>query len=88
MAPCPSDSALDLTTGKVIKGVSIDIDGLPQEDKALDLSDKLYAGKIVVPAPSRTDPSHHGQQYRLPGWSRPASNVPPRIANATTVRPH
>ncbi|UDL88264.1 hypothetical protein LGH82_24445 [Mesorhizobium sp. PAMC28654] len=47
-APCPSHSALDLTTGKVIKGVSIDIDGLPQEDKALDLSDKLYAGKVVI----------------------------------------
>ena len=47
-APCASNSALDLTTGKIIKGVSIDIDGLPQEDKALDLSDKLYAGKVVV----------------------------------------
>ena len=29
-APCPSNSALDLATGKIIKGVSIDIDGLPQ----------------------------------------------------------
>ncbi len=47
-APCPSNSALDLTTGKIIKGVSIDIAGLPQEDKALNLSDKLYAGKVVV----------------------------------------
>jgi len=47
-APCPSNSVLDLTTGKIVKGVSIDIDGLPQEDKALDLSDKLYAGKLVI----------------------------------------
>ena len=47
-APCPSNSALDLTTGKIIKGVSIDIDGLPREDRALDLSDKLYDGKVVV----------------------------------------
>ncbi|MDX8522951.1 hypothetical protein RFM68_00365 [Mesorhizobium sp. MSK_1335] len=41
MAPCPSNSALDLASGKIVKGVSIDIDGLPQQDKALDLSDKL-----------------------------------------------
>ncbi|MEZ2332439.1 hypothetical protein AB6802_22185 [Mesorhizobium sp. RCC_202] len=46
--PCPSSSALDLATGKIIKGVSIDTGGLPQQDQALDLSDKLYAGKIVV----------------------------------------
>lgn len=30
MAPCPSNSALDLATGKIIKGVSIDIDELPR----------------------------------------------------------
>lgn len=48
MAPCPSNSALDLATGKIVKGVSIDIDGLPREDKTLDLSDKLYAGKVVI----------------------------------------
>lgn len=48
-APCPSNSALDLTTGTIIKGVSIDISGLPQADKAItDQSDVLYAGKIVV----------------------------------------
>ena len=48
MAPCPSNSTLDLASGKIIRGVSVDIDGLPQQDKALDLSDKLYAGKVVV----------------------------------------
>ncbi|MER8442385.1 hypothetical protein NKH52_04135 [Mesorhizobium sp. M1066] len=48
-APCPSNSALDLATGTIIKGVSIDPSGLPQADKAItDLSDALYAGKIVV----------------------------------------
>ncbi|MFK0689043.1 hypothetical protein ACFX5Q_12655 [Mesorhizobium sp. IMUNJ 23033] len=67
VAPCPSNSALDLATGKVIKGVSIDINGLPQEDKALDVSDRLYAGKLVVTGSieNRTE-THRGQQYTLP----------------------
>ncbi|QND56815.1 hypothetical protein [Mesorhizobium huakuii] len=48
-APCPSNSALDLATGAIIKGVSIDTSGLPQTDKAIvDQSDVLYSGKIVV----------------------------------------
>ncbi|RVC47465.1 hypothetical protein [Mesorhizobium sp.] len=47
-APCPSNSALELATGEIIRGVVIDIDGLPQEDKALDLQEKLYAGTIVI----------------------------------------
>ena len=48
-APCPSDSALDIATGTIIRGVSIDTSGLPQQDKAIiDLSDALFAGKIVV----------------------------------------
>lgn len=47
-APCPSNSALDLASGKIVKGVSIDTSRLPQEDEALDLQDKLYAGKLVV----------------------------------------
>jgi hypothetical protein len=48
-APCPSNSALDLATGAIIEGVSIDASGLPQQDKAItDLSDALYTGKIVV----------------------------------------
>jgi hypothetical protein len=47
--PCPSNSALDLATGKIIKGLSIDTRGLPQADKAItDQSDVLYSGKIVV----------------------------------------
>jgi len=67
VAPCPSNSALDLASGKVIKGVSIDIDGLPQEDKALDLSDKLYAGKVVVTGTIENRPqTFNGKQYSLP----------------------
>jgi len=66
-APCPSNSALDLTTGKIVKGVSIDTDGLPQEDKALDLSDKLYAGKIVVRGSiENRKQTIIGKEYTLP----------------------
>ncbi|TIN19497.1 MAG: hypothetical protein E5Y31_24300 [Mesorhizobium sp.] len=67
-APCPSNSALDLATGTIIKGVSIDPSGLPQADKAItDLSDALYAGKIVV----RGSIAHRtqtitGKEYTLP----------------------
>ncbi|MBB6413364.1 hypothetical protein [Mesorhizobium sangaii] len=67
-APCPSNSALDLATGTIIKGVSIDSSGLPQADKAItDLSDALYAGKLVV----RGSIEHRtqtiaGKEYSLP----------------------
>ncbi|MER9304676.1 hypothetical protein NKJ06_18195 [Mesorhizobium sp. M0293] len=67
-APCPSNSALDLGTGTIIKDVSIDPSGLPQADKAItDLSDALYAGKIVV----RGSIEHRtqtiaGKEYNLP----------------------
>jgi hypothetical protein len=67
-APCPSNSALDLASGEIIKGVSIDPSGLPQADKAItDLSDALYAGKIVV----RGSIEHRtqtitGKDYSLP----------------------
>ncbi|WP_214473633.1 hypothetical protein [Mesorhizobium sp. dw_380] len=67
-APCPSNSALDLATGAVIKGVSIDTDGLPQADKAItDQSDVLYSGQIVV----RGSIEHRtqtiaGKDYSLP----------------------
>lgn len=67
-APCPSNSALDLATGTVIKGVSIDISGLPQADKAItDQSDVLYAGKIVVRGSieQRTQ-TITGKDYSLP----------------------
>jgi hypothetical protein len=33
--PCPSNSARDLASGKIIKGLSIDTRGLPQADKAI-----------------------------------------------------
>lgn len=67
MAPCPSTSALDLTTGKIVKGVWVDTDGLPQQDKALDLSDKLYAGKLVVTGTIENRPhSFNGKRYSLP----------------------
>jgi len=67
MAPCPSNSALDLASGKIIRGVSVDIDGLPQQDKALDLSDKLYAGKVVVAGTIENLPhTFNGKQYSLP----------------------
>ena len=67
MAPCPSTSALELTTGKVVKGLWVDIDGLPQQDKALDLSDKLYAGKLVVTGTIEDRPhSFNSKQYSLP----------------------
>jgi hypothetical protein len=67
-APCPSNSALDLASGDIIKGVSIDPSGLPRADKAItDLSDALYAGKIVV----RGSIEHRtqtitGKDYSLP----------------------
>lgn len=48
-APCPSGNALDLATGKIIKGVALNTTELPPLDRsAADLSDKLYAGKLVV----------------------------------------
>ncbi|RUX69559.1 hypothetical protein EN925_30445 [Mesorhizobium sp. M7A.F.Ca.US.006.04.2.1] len=67
-APCPSNSVLDLATGTIIKGMSIDTSGLPRADKAItDLSDALYAGKIVV----RGSIEHRtqtitGKEYDLP----------------------
>ncbi|MEP6566112.1 MAG: hypothetical protein ABJB10_13320 [Mesorhizobium sp.] len=67
VAPCPSTSALDLATHKVVKGVWLDIDGLPQQDKALDLPDKLYAGKLVVTGTIENRPqTFNGKQYSLP----------------------
>jgi hypothetical protein len=49
MAPCPSGNALDLTAGRVIKGVSLNTTELPALDRSEpDVSDKLHAGKLVV----------------------------------------
>ncbi|RWC27121.1 MAG: hypothetical protein EOS27_22710 [Mesorhizobium sp.] len=48
-APCPSGNALDLATGKIIKGVALNTTELsPLNRSAPDLSDKLDAGKLVV----------------------------------------
>ena len=48
-APCPSGNALDLATGKIVKGVALNTTELrPLNRSAPDLSDKLYAGKLVV----------------------------------------
>lgn len=64
-APCPSNSALDLASGKIIKGVSIDISRLPQQDKALQ--DKLPAGKLVVAgAIENRQQTFNGKRYSLP----------------------
>ncbi|WP_137935023.1 hypothetical protein [Mesorhizobium comanense] len=67
-APCPSNSALDLATGKIVKGVSIDTSGLPQKDKAMtEASDALYAGKIVVRGSiERRAQTITGKDYSLP----------------------
>jgi len=48
-APCPSGNALDLATGKIIKGVVLNTTELsPLNRSAPDLSDKLHAGKLVI----------------------------------------
>ncbi|MER9656758.1 hypothetical protein NKJ26_25225 [Mesorhizobium sp. M0152] len=67
-APCPSNSALDLATGQIAKGVSIDASRLPQADKAItDQSDVLYAGKIVV----RGSIEHRTQTITGKGYNLP-----------------
>ncbi|MER8634199.1 MAG: hypothetical protein E5Y02_26130 [Mesorhizobium sp.] len=67
-APCPSNSALDLATGTIIKGVSIDASRLPQADKAItDQSDMLYSGKIIVRGSiERRTQTIAGKDYSLP----------------------
>lgn len=66
-APCPSNSALDLASGKIVKGVSIDTSRLSQQDKALDLQDKLCAGKLVVAgAIVNRQQTFNGRKYSLP----------------------
>ncbi|MBZ9977462.1 hypothetical protein FJ950_23555 [Mesorhizobium sp. B2-3-14] len=67
-APCPSNSALDLATGSIIKGASIDTSGLPQTDKAIIAqSDVLYSGKIVV----RGSIEHRIQTFTVKEYSLP-----------------
>lgn len=47
--PCPSGNALDLVTGKIIKGVALNITELsPLNRSEPGFSDKLHAGKLVI----------------------------------------
>ncbi|WP_027037788.1 hypothetical protein [Mesorhizobium ciceri] len=63
MQPCPSGNALDLATGKIIKGVALNTTELPPLNRsAPDLSDKLYAGKLVV----RGSIQHRGETSEPP----------------------
>jgi hypothetical protein len=49
VAPCPSTTARDLATGRAIKGVYPDIDGLPEADRQrLRDADALYFGTLVL----------------------------------------
>ncbi|WP_292142668.1 hypothetical protein, partial [Mesorhizobium sp.] len=62
-APCPSGNALDLGTGKVVKGVALNTTELPLQDRAApDTSDKLHAGKLVV----RGSIQHRGEPNEPP----------------------
>lgn len=67
-ALCPSNSALDISTGEVIKGVTIDTEQLPPGDlDAPDLAEALYSGRVVVRGSieirTRTIT---GKEYKLP----------------------
>ncbi|WP_256751669.1 hypothetical protein [Mesorhizobium sp. Mes31] len=73
-APCPSGNALDLVTGKIVKGVALNTTELPLQDRvAPDTSDKLYAGKLVV----RGSIQHRGEP------SEPSMLVVTRIERAS-----
>jgi hypothetical protein len=66
-APCPSSNALDLDTGALVKGVSIDTTRLPEKDKGADLPDRLFAGKLVLRGViERRTITHTGKEYDLP----------------------
>jgi hypothetical protein len=67
MAPCPSNNALDLSTGAVMRGVSIDTEKLPAKNRTADLPNDLHAGKLVLRGfiEERTV-NHTGKAYRLP----------------------
>jgi hypothetical protein len=66
-APCPSSNALDLATGKVAKGVSIDTEKLPSKDRTDELPNDLYAGKLVLKGFIETrSVTHTGKTYLLP----------------------
>ncbi|WP_292455362.1 hypothetical protein [Mesorhizobium sp.] len=67
-APCPSNSALDLATGTIIKGVSIDPSGLPQADKAITIfPTRFMPARSSSGARSSTAPQTiTGEKYNLP----------------------
>jgi hypothetical protein len=66
-APCPSSNALNLATGRVAKGVSIDMKRLPAGDRTDDLPNGLYAGKLVLKGFIETRTvTYTGKKYRLP----------------------
>lgn len=66
-APCPSNNALDLATGTVAKGVTIDTGRLPAGDSTSDLPNDLYAGKLVLRGFIETRTvTHTRKTYRLP----------------------
>lgn len=61
--PCPSGNALDLATGKVIKGVALNTTELALQDRAApDTSDMLHAGQLVV----RGSIQHRGEPNEPP----------------------
>ena len=58
MAPCPTHNALDLTTGEIIRVVSIDTTRLPWQDRTGKyLADALDAGKIVFKGSIKHEPN-------------------------------
>jgi hypothetical protein len=67
-APCPSNSALDVSTGEVIKGVTIDAERLPPGDRdAPDLAEALYSGRVVVRGSMEVRTrTITGKEYKLP----------------------
>jgi len=66
-APCPSSNALDLGTGAVVRGASIDTGRLPRKDRTPDAVDRLHVGRLVVRGfvEMRTR-TYTGRSYDLP----------------------
>ena len=67
-APCPSNSALDVSTGEVIKGVTIDTERLPPGERDTpDLAEALYSGRVVVRGSIEVRTrTITGKEYKLP----------------------
>lgn len=67
MAPCPSNNTLDVATGALVKGVSVDTSRLPAKERTDDLPDDLYAGKLVLKGfIEKRSVTYTGKKYRLP----------------------